>query len=286
MTSATERAPISPAGEPMQPRMVRVRRIRRETPNTFSLELVGPAGAAFSFEPGQFNMVGVLGVGEVPISVSGDPAQKDILVHTIRVVGSVTEALGGLRTGDWVAVRGPYGHPWPLKLAEGRDLVLVCGGIGLAPMRPVVYSVLNDRARYGKLVVLYGTRTREDILFRKELAAWQFQQDIDLELTLDRGHGVWRGNVGVVTDLIARLAVDASNAVAMVCGYEFMMRFIAQSLLAQGLDASQVFISLDRNMKCGIGLCGHCQFHGEFVCRTGPIYRYSDIASLLSVREL
>ncbi|MDR3691122.1 MAG: FAD/NAD(P)-binding protein [Fimbriimonas sp.] len=272
--------------DPMIPRLMRVVKNRPETSNTFTLTLEDPDRIPFKFEPGQFNMVGIAGVGEVPVSVCGDPDSPMLVVHTIRAVGAITDALRRVVPGQFVMVRGPYGHGWPLREAEGHDVVIVCGGIGLAPMRPAVYRLLQARDRYGKCAMLYGTRTEKDILFKREFMRWRTRKDFRFELTLDRGRGVWRGNVGVVTDLISRLDVDAPNTIAMVCGYEMMMRFIVSSLIAQKLDPSRIFISMERNMKCGVGLCGHCQLRGTFVCRSGPVYRYSDIASLLPVREL
>ena len=270
----------------MLPVAMRVLKSRRETNDTFTIELVSADGAPFHFEPGQFNMIGLLGVGEVPISISGDPDHPSVLIHTIREVGAVTLALGRVKTGDWVTVRGPYGRPWPMDVAEGRDVVLVCGGIGLAPLRPVIYRVLNHPTRYGKLIVLYGARTRKDILFEKELGNWRSHFDSQIEVTLDRGSEGWRGNVGVVTELIPRAHVDPEESVAMICGPEIMMRFAYQALAARGLSDEMTYASMERNMKCGIGLCGHCQARGDFMCKTGPVFKFSEVASLISTREL
>ena len=272
--------------DPMQPKLMRVEKIRQETSDTFTLEMADPGGSQFVFQPGQFNMIGIIGIGEVPISISGDPDRPEMLVHTTRVVGVVTSALRQVHVGDFVSVRGPYGRPWPMDLAEGRDVILINGGIGLAPVRPVIYKIVNHRRRYGKFAVLYGTRTPEDILFEKELARWRSHFDVELELTLDRGEGEWQGNVGVVTRLISRLALDPANTIALICGPEIMMRFTVQALSSQGLSPELTYVSMERNMKCGIGLCGHCQVRGDFVCRSGPVYKYSEIAPWLTVREL
>jgi NAD(P)H-flavin reductase len=272
--------------DPMVPRLMTVERARYDNYDTFSMELVNPDGSPFLFHPGQFNMIGVLGVGEVPISISGDPDKPQVLVHTTREVGATTRALGRVQPGGMVTIRGPFGHPWPIEQAEGKDLLLVAGGIGLAPLRPVIYHVMNHRARFGRFHVLYGARTPKDMLFEKEVARWRSQFDVDFIVTVDRGDAVWRGNVGVVTHLIPRIPVDPERTVVMICGPEIMIRFTAKVLLDQGLRADQMYASLERDMKCGIGLCGHCQVRGEFICRDGPVYRYADIAPLMAVREL
>ncbi|MCS6816464.1 MAG: FAD/NAD(P)-binding protein, partial [Blastocatellia bacterium] len=204
---------------PMEPRPYRIRRVHRETADTFTLELTPVNGtAAFSFAPGQFNMLYVFGVGEIPISISGDPAKLETLVHTTRVVGTVTKAMRRLKRGDTLGVRGPFGSSWPVEEAEGNDVVIVAGGIGLAPLRPALYHILSRREKYGKVVLLYGARTPEDLLYRNELSQWRAQFDLEVYVTVDRATGGWRGNVGVVTTLIPRAPFDPLNAIAMVCG--------------------------------------------------------------------
>jgi NAD(P)H-flavin reductase len=271
----------------MLPRLAYVVRKARETADTFTLEAAGTDGVAeFRFEPGQFHMIGLPGVGEVPISISGNPGAPRLLVHTLREVGAVTRALTNLKTNDEFTVRGPFGAAWPVKEAEGKDLVLVAGGIGLAPLRPVIYQVMAQRHLYGRFVLLYGTRSPDDILFRKELSQWRSSFDMDLSIAVDRSTGNWRGNVGVVTRLVPRAPFEPANSIAMVCGPEVMMTFAVEELLQRGVPDSSIYVSLERNMKCGIGLCGHCQLRGEFTCRTGPVYRFDKVSSLLEVREL
>lgn len=272
--------------DPMQPKLMRIEKARHETSDTFTLEMANLDSTPFNFLPGQFNMIGLLGVGEVPISISGDPGKPELLVHTTREVGAVTSALRKVRPGDLVTVRGPYGRPWPMDIAEGRDVILVSGGIGFAPVRPVIYQIVNHRGRYGRFAVLYGTRTPDDILYERELTRWRSHFDVELSVTLDHGLGEWHGNVGVVTQLISRLALDPSNTIALICGPEVMMRFTVQALAIHGLSPDLMYVSMERNMKCGIGLCGHCQVRGEFICRSGPVYRYSEVAPWLSTREL
>jgi NAD(P)H-flavin reductase len=266
------------------PLPLRVTRVRRETADAVSLELMPPS--SFAFSAGQFNMLYMFGLGEVAISVSGDPARQDRIVHTVRAVGAVSSALTRLRRGQVIGVRGPYGSCWPVEDSEGSDIVIVAGGLGLAPLRPSIYRVLANRERYGRVALLYGARGPGEILYRRELEAWRRRLDVDITVTVDHATADWRGNVGVVPALIARTAIDPDHAVAMVCGPEIMMRFTIDALCQRGLGMDRIFVSLERNMKCAIGLCGHCQFGPAFVCRDGPVFRFDRIAPLFSVREI
>jgi NAD(P)H-flavin reductase len=290
MALLLDSAPAKPASllsDPMLPALYRVRKVIRETSDTFTLELDSADGVpARAFAPGQFNMLYVFGVGEVPISISGDPAHPETLVHTTRAVGTVTKVMRELKRGDVIGVRGPYGASWPVDEAAGSDIVLVAGGIGLAPLRPILYRVLAQRARYGKVVLLYGTRTPEDILFREELKRLRARFDLETYITVDRASGSWKGNVGVVTNLVPRAPFDPSSTEAFVCGPEVMMRFALLELERRGVNSDHVWVSLERNMKCAIGHCGHCQFGPLFICRDGPVFRYSRIKDWLSAREL
>ncbi len=264
-----------------------IRRVIKETHDTFSCELEpGTADGKWPFAPGQFNMLYVYGAGEVPISISGDPSQTGVLVHTTREVGAVTSAMRRLKAGQAIGVRGPYGRGWPVHEAEGRDLVVITGGIGLAPLRPVVYHALAHRDKLGKIVLLYGARTPEDILYWRNLEKWRSRFDLEIHLTVDRAAGSWRGNVGVVTQLIQRSPFDPANCLALVCGPEIMMRFTALELEKRGVPIHDIYVSMERNMKCGIGLCGHCQLGGSFVCKDGPVYRCDEIGPLLIQREV
>lgn len=272
--------------DPMLPRNFRVTKVRRELADTFTMEIVPEAGGKISFLPGQFHMLYVFGVGEVPISISGDPEDTTKVIHTTRAVGTVSRALDALLPGDVVGVRGPYGTSWPVDEAHGDDVVFVAGGVGLAPLRPAIYRALANRKKYGKFVVLYGARTPEDILFRKELEHWRARFDMSVHVTVDRATGEWAGNVGVVTNLVAKSGYDPLNTTAFVCGPEVMMRFVAQGLEKRGVGLDKVWLSMERNMKCGCGLCGHCQWGPHFVCKDGPVFRYDKVADMLTVREL
>jgi len=279
----------SAAFDPMVPRVARVLRRRRDGPkvSTLDLELDGDAGReGFRFRPGQFNMLTVFGVGEVAISLSGDPSDLERIVHTVRDVGAVSGALGHLRKGDAIGLRGPFGTGWPMDEAVGRDVVIVAGGLGLAPLRSALYELLARRQRYGKIVLLYGTRGPEDILFRSEVETWRRRLDIAIEVTVDHATSEWRGHVGVVPTLVARADFDPVHAIAFVCGPEIMMRVAIGALQHVGLDDEAIYLSMERNMKCAVGFCGHCQFGPVFVCRDGPVFRHDRVRGLLSMKEI
>jgi NAD(P)H-flavin reductase len=267
------------------PYIARVRRRRRDAPRVWTLDIevqeIEP-----TFAPGQFNMLTVFGVGEVPISLSGDPAAPDCLVHTIRAVGPVSAALTRLSPGDTVGLRGPFGVGWPMAEAVGRDVVVVAGGLGLAPLRPALYRLLAERSRYGKIILLYGTRSPGDILFRRELESWRRRLDIDIRVTVDHADSDWHGHVGIVTTLITRAVYDPLHAIALVCGPEVMMRFAIAALCDAGIGDDSIYLSMERNMKCAIGFCGHCQLGTVFVCRDGPVFRYDRVQTLLGLKEI
>jgi NAD(P)H-flavin reductase len=271
---------------PMLPSPFVVRHVAKETYDTFTLTMKPQNGGGTAFLPGQFSMLWVYGVGELPISISGDPAQPEQLVYTIRSVGAATHALVSQAEGSAVGVRGPYGTSWPVEAARGRDLIIVAGGIGLAPLRPVIYEVLNHRAEYGRLVLLYGARSPRDLLYRKELKTWARQEDTQVLTTVDYGGLAWRGHVGVVTTLFKFARLQPAKSVAMVCGPEIMMRFVLRELDAVGLRREDVYLSMERNMKCGIGLCGHCQYGPHFICKDGPVFRSDVIRPLMEKYEL
>jgi NAD(P)H-flavin reductase len=244
--------------DPMVPELFRIERLKRETDDTFTLDLVPQEeNTKISFLPGQFNMLYVFGVGEVPISISGDPYETSRLEHTTRRVGVVTKAMGRLKPDDTIGIRGPYGSHWPVTEEDGRDFVVIAGGIGLAPLRPVLYHLMAQRERYKKVVLLYGARTPEDILYKRQLERWRGKFDLEVQVTVDRGASGWRGNVGVVTPLVARAPFNPSNTVALVCGPEIMMRFAVMELQKRGVPPEQTYVSMERNMKCGLGYCGH-----------------------------
>jgi NAD(P)H-flavin reductase len=273
--------------DPMLPQPYSVREVAKETPDTFTLRLE-PENAVDgrSFQPGQFSMLWAFGVGELPISISGDPGVHDRLVYTVRSVGQATHSLVNQQVGNSVGVRGPFGTGWPADAARGRDVIIVAGGIGLAPLRPLIYHILRNRKEYGRVVVLYGTRSPRDLLYRKELAAWGRNRETQVLVTVDYGGLAWRGHVGVVTTLFKYARLQPASSVAMVCGPEIMMRFVTRELESQGLSRSNIYLSMERNMKCAVGFCGHCQYGPHFICKDGPVFRYEQIRNLLEKYEL
>jgi NAD(P)H-flavin reductase len=283
MAVATETTAVQ---APVVPVPFRLLRRRRETADTWTLELEAPPGQELAPAPGQFTMLYVFGVGEVPVSISGDPTSPVPLVHTVRAVGAVSRAICALRPGDTVGVRGPFGSAWPVEEARGSDVLVVAGGIGLAPLRSAVYAVLAARGDYGSVCLLYGGRTPGDLLYRRELERWRGRLDLHVGVTVDSGTRDWRGSVGVVTKLIPRAAFDPTSAVAFVCGPEIMMRVTAQSLVDFGVSSDRIHVSMERNMRCAVAHCGHCQYGPTLVCRDGPVYRHDALAHLLEVREL
>lgn len=282
MTSAVE--PL--IADPMLPAPFMVVHRIEETADTVTLRVQPQGEATTMFAPGQFSMLYAVGIGEVPISISGDPAFPGFLEYTIRAVGGVTNALSRLGAGDLLGVRGPYGTGWPLNGAVGRDLVIVGGGIGLAPLRGTVHHALAHRDQYNTVSLLYGARTPDDLLFNVQLHEWRSRFDIGVEVTVDRGGGSWLGDVGVVTQLLTRVPFEPSRVTALVCGPEVMMRATARRLQADGVATSDISVSLERNMKCGIGLCGHCQLGSAFLCRDGPVVPYATAEPWMEVAEL
>lgn len=272
--------------DPMALRPYRVRRVRRETHDVSTLWLEPVENGTNEFAPGQFNMLYAFGVGEVPISISGEFAPAGDLMHTVRGVGPVSIALCRSRRGDVLGVRGPFGHGWPIDEASGRDVVIVAGGIGLAPLRPVVQQLLAQRERYGRIALLYGGRTPHDLLYQRELRHWRSRFDLEVEITVDAASVGWRGYVGLVTTLISRSLFDPSEAIAFVCGPEVMMRFTVAELQGRGVWPESIYVSMERNMKCAVGFCGHCQYGPTFICKDGPVFRYDQVAPLLRIREV
>lgn len=273
--------------DPMIPQPWLVRRVRRETHDVRTLELQpAPVEAPCSFTPGQFNMLYVFGVGEVPVSMSGSALNGSTLVHTVRGVGAVSRAITALRPGDMIGVRGPFGSCWPLEQSQGGDLLIVAGGIGLAPLRPALYTIFRTRKNYRRVLLFYGARTPKDILFAKELEKWRGRFDVNVEVTVDTAPPDWRGHVGVVTTFIPKAEFDAQKATAMLCGPEVMMRFAIRELQRRSVPDERIFVSMERNMKCATGFCGHCQFGPSFVCKNGPVFAYDGIRHWFETREI
>jgi NAD(P)H-flavin reductase len=258
---------------------------RSETADTRTVVLRSESGQPLTFEPGQFTMLYAFGIGEAPISVSGDPGEADRLVHTVRAVGAVTRAICAAADDQQLGVRGPFGRPWP-RPEPGADLVFIAGGLGLAPLRPSIYSALAQREQFGRVLILYGGREPEQLLYRDELAEWEARDDLELALSVDAAGPDWPGRVGVVTQLLPGAELDPATSIVLACGPEVMMRFSVEAVRELGIPADRVFVSLERNMRCAVGHCGHCQLAGTFICRDGPVFSWDRISSALAVREL
>jgi NAD(P)H-flavin reductase len=287
MIANTVETPATASRNIMETEPARVALVEKETADTFTVTLEPFRCETLApFAPGQFNMLYVFGVGELPISISGDPERREKLVYTVRSVGQATLALVTRKPGDAVGVRGPFGNQWPMAAARGKDVIIVAGGIGLAPLRPAIYHILRHRGDYGRLIVLYGARSPRDMLYKKEMAAWGYLPDTQVVTTVDYGGVSWRGHVGVVTTLFRYVRLHPTQTVAMICGPEIMMRYVVRELCQRGLPPDNVYLSMERNMKCAVGFCGHCQLGPYFVCKDGPIFSYKDIAPWVDKYEL
>jgi NAD(P)H-flavin reductase len=241
--------------------------------------------AAYRFQPGQFNMLYLPGYGESAISISSDPSASGTLSHTVRAAGNVTQALARKRIGDHIGVRGPFGSCWPADSYRGNDIVIACGGIGLAPLRPAIYHILNHRDEYGRVILLYGARTPKDLLYTLEYDIWR-SKGLEVEITVDIGDAGWQGHVGVVPVLFYRLRLQPKQTAVMTCGPEIMMRFVVFEALARRVQPEDIYVSLERNMSCAMGFCGHCQYGPHFVCKDGPVFSFRQVEPLFSLEDL
>jgi NAD(P)H-flavin reductase len=276
--------PTEPGAAPWLPCFLRVRGVRDETALVRTIDIEKPT-LGFAFTPGQFNMLYAFGVGEVAISISGHPDDPH-LTHTIRAVGKVSEALARIEPGMQIGVRGPYGRPWPMQLCEGQDVLLIGGGIGLAPLRGALLHLRRHRQRFGKVACLIGGRSPDQLIYRDEIEALERSGDIQIEVTVDHAPADWDRHVGVVTDLLPRARVDPAKTVALLCGPELMLRFAADSIQDLGVPAERIFVSMERNMKCAIGHCGRCQLGPNYVCKDGPVFTWQRIGRLVIMSEI
>jgi NAD(P)H-flavin reductase len=285
--AATNRPAAVSAEELLAPCWTEVVELQREIDKTGTLWLrfKDPASQkAYTFQPGQFNMLYLPGYGEAAISICSDNEKRDTIGHTVRFVGNVTGGISRLKAGDQVGLRGPFGTHWPVEQLEGKDILLASGGIGLPPLRPVIYHIIRNRSKYGKVILLYGARSPGDLLYTAQFEEWR-KADIDVQVTVDRADETWKGLVGVVPLLFYNFRLDQTKTVVMTCGPEIMIRFVVFEALARRIPADKIFVSLERNMKCGQGFCGHCQLGPYFICKDGPVFPYSALESYFSVEE-
>lgn len=263
------------------PEMARIVQIEQLTAleKLFTIEL--PAGRSLDHRPGQFVEVSFLGVGEAPISISSSPSRSNgIFELCVRKVGDVTGALHRLTPGDKIGIRGPYGHGFPIERFRGKDMLFAPGGLGLAPARSLINQVMDERAQFGRVIILYGARTPSELLFKDELKRWGEREDVELYLTVDRGDATWDGHIGVITTLFKDISINPRNTVAVTVGPPVMYRFVLMELLGKGIPEGNIWLSLERRMKCGVGKCGHCQINNIYTCQSGPVFSYRDIKGL------
>jgi NAD(P)H-flavin reductase len=277
-----------PQSDPWMPLSAHIRSITPEIAGTTSYEFeLADAGhaAAYRFQPGQFNMLYLPGFGESAISISSDPERPELLGHTVRVAGIVTGALARCGIGDEVLLRGPFGSAWPIVECIGRDVVVAAGGIGLAPLRPLIYHVVKNRSDFRDVHLLYGARSPEGLLYRREFDVWR-KAGINVDITVDVGNPDWLGHIGVVPTLLHRLRVDAANCRVLTCGPEIMMRYVIFEALASGIAAEHAYLSMERNMNCAVGFCGHCQLGPTFICKDGPVFSYPQMEPYMHIEDL
>jgi NAD(P)H-flavin reductase len=263
---------------PVPARIIRIKPLTA-LEKVFTLEL--PEGLSLGHRPGQFVEVSVMGVGEAPISVSSSPSRSNGMFEMcVRNVGDVTSALHRLQPGATLGVRGPFGRGFPTEKFRGKDVLFAPGGLGLAPLRSLINQILDERALFGRVIILYGARTPSELLFKDELEEWGKRSDVELLLTVDRGDETWNGNVGVITTLFRHVSVYPRNTVAITCGPPVMYRFVLMELIGKGISEGNIYLSLERRMKCGVGKCGHCQINNVYACQSGPVFAYSEIKGL------
>ncbi len=264
---------------PIVSELVKVRKMT-ELETFFEVKL--PGGKDLNHQPGQFVEVSIFGIGEAPISVSSSPLKKGSFEMVVRRVGNVTNAMHQLKDGDKIGIRGPFGKGFNMEEFKGKDVMIVAGGIGLVPLRSLINTILDSsqRKEYGRLIILYGAKTENEFLFRDELKLWEERDDVELHITVDRKTEKWNGHVGVITTLIPKVDLNLKNTVVAVCGPPVMYKYVILSLKSKGLKDNQIYVSLERKMKCGVGKCGHCQINNIYVCQEGPVFNYEKIKDL------
>lgn len=263
---------------PVMARLLKVEQMTK-LEKLFTLQL--PGGRSLGNAPGQFVEVSVMGIGEGPFCISSSPSRSNGTFELcVRRVGDLTNALHGLEPGDVVGVRGPFGHGFPIGRMRGKDILFAAGGMGLPPLRSLINQVLDERGGFGRVIILYGTKHPSEILFKDELLEWAERGDVEFHMTVDRADEDWRGNVGVITTLFPKIMINPRNTVAATCGPPVMYRFVLMEMLGKGIPETQIYLSLERRMKCGVGKCGHCQINDLYCCQDGPVFTYAQIKGL------
>lgn len=273
------------ANDIMVPEIYQVQSITHEASDIFTITLTPKEkGKKIGFLPGQFNMVYHFGYGEIPLSVSGDSAKQDVLVHTIRAVGPVSQSLQKVKPGDELGVRGPLGTPWPL-VKKDCDVLVIAGGLGIAPLRPALLELIAHKSQFRDITLLYGTKKPDEMIFHKDLESWR-KQGMKIEMTVDKPDETWKDHVGVITPLVKPNIKEPKNTLVFMCGPEIMFKFVAKELLEAQVDAQNIFLSLERNMQCGVGVCGRCQLGPYFICKDGAVFSYPQVQKWLTIKEL
>ncbi len=264
--------------EPEMARLVKVEQIG-PLEKLFTIEL--PDGRNLGHDPGQFVELSILGVGEAPISITSSPSRSNGSFELcVRQVGDLTNALHKMKAGDKVGIRGPFGHGFPIEKMRGKDVLFAPGGLGLAPLRSLINQVLDERSLFSRVIILCGAKRPEELLFRDELEEWVERDDVECHITVDRGNDEWDGHVGVITTLFPKVNINPRNTVAITCGPPIMYRFVLMEMLSKGIPETQIYLSLERRMKCGVGKCGHCQINNLYCCQDGPVFNYAEIKDI------
>ena len=270
--------------DPFLPEVARILGVADETPDTktFALRFRDRKnGNGYHFLPGQFVELSVFGHGEAPFCIASSPTRPDTLETTVRRTGELTDALHRLRNGNEVGIRGPFGNGFDVGAAHGKDLLFVGGGIGLPPLRSLIWNVLDERDRFGKVTILYGARTPHDLVYKDELRRWAERSDVEFRVTVDVAEPGWTGTVGVVPVLFDKVTLRPSSTLAYVCGPPVMIRFVVRDLLDRGFKEEAVISTFERMMQCGIGKCNHCAIGHRYVCRDGPVFNCAQIRELV-----
>lgn len=262
------------------PVMAKVAKIEDMTGQEKRFELLMPGNKPLGHRPGQFVEVSIFGFGEAPISISSSPTKVPAFDVTVRRIGRLTDKMHLFEAGSLIGIRGPFGNGFNVDLFKGKDVLFICGGIGLAPLKSFIDYTIARRSEFGRLIILYGTKSPAEILFKNDIELWRNTRDVEFHITVDKPDASWHGHTGVITTLIPPLKLDVSQTMAAVVGPPIMYKYVIMSLKGKRLPDENIYMSLERRMKCGVGKCGHCQINHSYVCQDGPVYHYPQVRKL------